>query len=249
MNTALRVIIVDDEANARLLLKSMLNEYISDIEIIEEAANVPEAVKKIHAIKPNLVFLDIEMPGYTGLEILDFFDKDKIDFEIIFVTAYSEFAVNAFDMDATDYLLKPIKKDRLDKAVERARKKLNITSQTINNIDKITINDKVALHSSEGLLLIDPSDIIYMKADGSYTNFILVDQKRITVAKTLNEFMRLEERGNFLRIHRSYIININHIKKVLKVDKGTLLMDDGMEISISNDKRDYLTRIIDKFRL
>lgn len=245
----INVIIVDDEANARLLLRSMLSDYIPDVHVLDEAANIPEAIKKIHIHKPHLVFLDIEMPGYTGLEILDFFDKERIEFDIVFVTAYSEFAVNAFDLNASDYLLKPIKKEKLERAVERVRQKLEAKSVSPISIDKSSLDDKIALQSSEGLTLIYPSDVLYLKADGAYTQFILRGGKRITVAKTLNDFMKLEDKGYFVRVHRSYIINVNHIKKVLKMDKGTVLMEDDMEVSVSQDKKEQLYKIIEGFKI
>lgn len=243
----LKVALVDDEENARLLLRSMLNEYHPEIEIVAEACNVMEAIKCIHQFQPEVIFLDIEMPGHSGLELIEFFDKEKFQCDIVFVTAYAEFAINAFEQSATDYLLKPIRKEKLDRTVEKLKEKHLISRPQI--IQQQGIKDKVALQSSEGITLIDPDDIIYLKADGSYTHFFLTDQRKLTVAKSLNEFVKLESKGFLLRVHRSYMININRIQKVMKLEKGTLVMQNNEEISISQEKRQELIQLIDQFKL
>ncbi len=245
----MKIIIVDDEMNARLLLKSMINEYFEGIQILDEADNIPDTVKKIHEHKPDLVFLDIEMPSYTGLEILDFFDKSSISFEIVFVTAYSEFGLEAFDLDAVDYLLKPIRKEKLQRAIERVRKKIEAKKMNENDLlQNPLILDKIALQTNQGINFIEPSEIIYLKAEGAYTQFFLVD-KKITVSKTLNHYIKLEEKGFFMRVHRSYIININHIQRVYKFDRTIVIMSDQKEIPISQDKKDALFKIIDQFKI
>lgn len=243
----LKVALVDDEENARLLLRSMLNEYHPELEIVAEACNVMEAIKCIHQFQPEVIFLDIEMPGHSGLELIEFFDKEKFQCDIVFVTAYAEFAINAFEQSATDYLLKPIRKEKLDRTVEKLKEKHLISRPQI--IQQQGIKDKVALQSSEGITLIDPDDIIYLKADGSYTHFFLTDQRKLTVAKSLNEFVKLESKGFLLRVHRSYMININRIQKVMKLEKGTLVMQNNEEISISQEKRQELIQLIDQFKL
>lgn len=243
----LKVLLVDDEENARLLLRSMLTEYHPELEIVAEASQVMEAIKCIHQFQPEVIFLDIEMPGYSGLELIDFFDKENFPCDIVFVTAYAEFAINAFEQSATDYLLKPIRKEKLDRTVEKLKEKHFIARPQI--IQQQGIKDKVALQSAEGITLIDPDDIIYLKADGSYTHFFLTDQRKLTVAKSLNEFVKLESKGFLLRVHRSYMININRIQKVMKLEKGTLVMQNNEEISISQEKRQELIQLIDQFKL
>jgi two-component system LytT family response regulator len=241
------VIIVDDEPNAQLLIKSMLSQYSNEIEIVGEAANVPEAVKIINQKKPDVVFLDIEMPGYSGLELLDFFDKESINFNIIFVTAYSDYAINAFEQSAVDYLLKPLKKEHLDRAVQRILKEKHAFTAQLENA--IAINDKLAVQSSEGLLLINPTDICYLKADGSYTHIVMHGGKKITVSKNLSELSKLEAKGYFVRVHRSYVVNINYVTKILKQDRGVIVMTDGTEISVSQDRKQELYNIVEQFRI
>jgi two-component system, LytTR family, response regulator len=253
MTTQLTAIIVDDELNARLSLRGILEEFYPNVNIVTEAKDVPEAVKAIHKYKPQIVFMDIEMPGYSGLSILDFFDKNNIDFKLIFVTAYSEFAINAFELSAIDYILKPIRKE----AIERALLKVtpinppqlevlqhHFSEKTINPNDK-----KIALHTSEGLVFVKLDDILYFKADGSYTHIFFTNAPRITTTKRLMEYERLEQLGKFLRIHRSHIINLNQISRISKNDGGTVILTNGDELSISNDKKSVLLELIEEEKI
>jgi two-component system LytT family response regulator len=248
MNKQLKAIIVDDETNARLSLRGVLEEYITYISIADEAKDIPDAVKAIHKHKPDIVFLDIEMPGYSGLSLLDFFDKDAIDFKIIFVTAYSEYAINAFEISAVDYILKPIRKEHLERALNKLQ---NNTSEKLSVLRDNLYNPndkKISLQTSEGLFFIKLDDVIYLKADGSYTHIFLSNGQKITNTKRLNEYERLESAGRFLRIHRSHIINLNHISKILKQDGGTVVMSNGDMLSVSADKKQQLMNAIDEER-
>lgn len=248
MNSKKTAIIIDDETNARLSLKGMLEEYFTDITIVGEAKDVPDGVKLIHATKPQIVFLDIEMPGHSGLTLLDFFDKTAIDFKIIFVTAYSEYALNAFELAAIDYILKPVKKVDLQRAL------LRVNDHQTQQLDVLKINQepnsdkKIALNTSQGLLFVHLNEIIYLKADGSYTHIYLTNNRKITVTKRLNEYERLEKVGRFLRIHRSQIINLNHISRILKQDGGTVIMSNSEELSISNEKKQLLLDTLEEER-
>lgn len=253
MTTQHTAIIVDDELNARLSLRGILEEFFSNISILAEAKDVPEAVKAIHKYKPQIVFMDIEMPGYSGLSILDFFDKYTIDFKLIFVTAYSEFAINAFELSAIDYILKPIRKEAIERAL------LKIAPQSTPQIELLQhhfsekstpSNDKkIALHTSEGLSFVKLDDILYFKADGSYTHIFFTNAPRITTTKRLMEYERLEQLGKFFRIHRSHIINLNHISKITKTDGGTVILSNGDELSISNDKKSILLDLIEEEKI
>jgi two-component system, LytTR family, response regulator len=253
MNSKIKALVVDDEINARRSLIGILESYFPQVEIVGEAKDVPEAVKAIHKSKPQVVFLDIEMPGYSGLTILDFFDNSAIDFKLIFVTAYSEYALNAFELSAIDYVLKPIRKE----AIERALSK--IIPLQVNQLDSLrehlehnsvpTNNKKIALHTSEGLLFVKLDDIIYLKADGSYTHIFFQNCPRITTTKRLMEYEKLETIGKFLRIHRSQIINLNQIARITKQDGGTVVMSNGDELSISNDKKSILLAAIEEEKI
>jgi two-component system, LytTR family, response regulator len=249
LNSEITALIVDDEINARRSLSGVLNAYFPNVKILAEAKDVPEAVKAIHKFQPQVVFLDIEMPGYSGLSILEFFNKNTINFKIIFVTAYSEYAINAFELSAVDYILKPIRKESLERALSKIDiqedKQLEVLQETLNFKDDVSkYNKKIVLSTSKGLLFTQLDDIIYLKADGSYTHIYFKDQSRVTTTKRISEYEKLEEIGDFMRIHRSHIININHISKIIKQDGGQVEMINGEELSISNEKKSQLMDMI-----
>jgi two-component system, LytTR family, response regulator len=234
----MNAIIVDDELNARLALRGILEENFAYVNILDECQNVPEAVISINKNKPDVVFLDISMPGYSGLELFDFFEDD-INFKVIFVTAYNEYAINAFEKSAVDYILKPVRISALERALKKVEEngiKLDALRENMENSG----SKKVALSTGDGLIFLVLSDIIYLKADGSYTHFITRDGKKITVSKKISEFEKLEKMGPFLRIHRSQMINYNCVKKILKQDGGSVVMDNGDELSISAEKKQAL---------
>lgn len=245
----MRAIIVDDELNARLALRGILEENFPEIQIVAENADVPSAVKSIHAFQPELVFLDIAMPGYSGLELLNFFDVNTINFKIIFVTAFAEYAINAFELSAVDYILKPVRIDALQRALTKVNDSNSLEKIKVlqNNLD-LPQNKKIALNTGDGITFIELLDILYLKADGSYTHFFLSNKSKITVSKKISEFERLEQVGNFMRIHRSHVINLERIQKILKQDGGTVIMDNGDELSISSDKKTVLLEKFDSFR-
>lgn len=247
----MKAIIVDDELNARLSLRGILEENFPDIQILAESKDVPSAVTAIHQYKPDLVFLDISMPGYSGLELLKFFDESQITFKIIFVTAFSEYAINAFELSAVGYILKPVRVDALEKALHKIR-------DTSNDLEKLKtlqtnmenpMDKKVALNTGDGITFLELQNILYLKADGSYTHFYTTDRHRITVAKKISDFERLEAMGNFLRIHRSHIVNLSRIQKILKQDGGMVIMENGEILSISAERKTNLYNKFQDFKL
>lgn len=245
----MKVIIVDDEKNARLALRGILEENFPEVTILDECIDVPTAVKSIHKHQPDLVFLDISMPGYSGLELFKFLDESEIRFKVVFVTAYSEYAVNAFELSAADYILKPVRLEALQRALNKVKE------NKINNIRVLQENleephyKKVALQTGDGLTFLLLENILYLKADGSYTHFITTDNKKITVTKKIADFERLEQMGSFLRIHRSHLINYNRIQKIMKQDGGTVVMDNGDMLSISTDKKQQLLDLFERNKL
>lgn len=244
-----RAIIIDDELNARAVIKGMLSENFPQIELIGEAKDLPEGVKLIHAHQPDIVFLDIEMPGYSGLEILDFFGKGQITFKLIFVTAYNEYALNAFELSAVDYLVKPLQLSDLKRAINKLEtvptEAIEVLRSNLNPHD----SKKILINSNGGYIFIEINDIIYIKADGSYSDIIMTGNEHHYVTKRIAEFERLQEMGNFLRIHRSQIINIDRIAKISRIDGGTVSMSNGDELSISKDKRAELEELINRFKI
>lgn len=236
----INAIIIDDEERARNTLSSLLNMYCPEINILDTCSNVPQGVIAINKTKPDVVFLDIEMPEYNGFELLNFFRE--IDFDIIFVTAYSEYAIRAFEVSAIDYILKPIDIDQLQIAVQkvmRNKEKSGIAQRIELLQENLQLEEvsRIALPMSDGLLFIEIKDIILLEAEGSYTQVYLKNGSKILVSKKLKFFEDLLEKRPFIyRPHRSFLININYINKYLK-GEGTIVMDNSFAVSISRDKK------------
>lgn len=245
----MKAIIVDDELNARLALRGILEENFPEITIVGECADVPSAVKSIHSFQPEVVFLDIAMPGYSGLELLNFFDESTLNFKIIFVTAYTEYAINAFELSAVDYILKPVRVEALKRALTKVNGANPSESLSVlQSNHELPQNKKIALNTGDGIMFIELQDILYLKADGSYTHFVLSNKSKITISKKIAEFERLEQVGNFMRIHRSHIVNLECVQKILKHDGGSVIMENGDELSISTEKKAVLLEKFDSFR-
>lgn len=243
-----KAIIIDDEAHARAALKGIIEENLSSIEILAEAKNLPEGIKMIKKHSPDVVLLDIEMPEFSGLEILDFFNEDEVGFKIIFVTAYNQYALSAFQLSALDYIVKPVQLNDL----KRAFNKIDPTQLTnIKGLKSILENSeekKIILNVNGLQEIIEVNDILYIKADGSYSDVILKN-KKICITKRLAEFEKLQDIAPFIRIHRSQIVNINHIQKISKSDGGCVFMTDGAELSISKEKRQELDDLLKLVRI
>ncbi|MES2003624.1 MAG: LytTR family DNA-binding domain-containing protein [Bacteroidota bacterium] len=245
----IRAIIVDDEPNARMALRGVLEENFSQVEILCDCKNVPEAVKAINKHKPDLIFLDIAMPGYSGFELLDFFDEQNIGFKIIFVTAYSEHSLRAFETSAVDYILKPVRLEH----IARALKKVSFDEQANELRQYKVLKDnfstqgekKIVLQTAETIYVVKMEDIIYMQAEGSYTRFYTTSHGVLTITKKLIDFEYLEGSGPFFRTHRSFIVNLNHIKKVDKKE-FLLIMNNDAEVYLAQDKKNQLLEKIIK---
>jgi two-component system, LytTR family, response regulator len=247
MSDTFKAIIIDDESDARDTLSVLLKDYCPEIELLSAEKDLPSGVKSIYKLKPDVVFLDIEMPEYSGLEILEFFDPEHIYFQIIFTTAYSEYAVQAFELAAVDYLLKPIQINLLQLAVQKLKNKQSQDSSAnrlsaLKNI--MSPNNeplRIVLPVADGFNFIQSNDIVYLKADRSYTDFYLKNGSCITVSKNLKEYDDLLNHRNFFRIHRSYLINMNEITQYLKRDGGFVVVSNGAHIPIASDRKtDFL---------
>lgn len=249
----LSCVIIDDEGKARRILETMLHEHCPEVQVVATAEDVPSGVKVIQKHKPDVVFLDIEMPGYTGFQLLEFFEQP--DFEVIFTTAYSEYALQAFQVSAVDYLLKPIQIDQLRASVEKAIR-LHGNSQVMERLTALRENmeestlQKIALPVSDGLRFVPLKEILYLKADGSYTNIFLLDGSRILISKKIKEFENtLSPRNNFFRTHRSYIINLGRIKNYIRQDGGYIVMENGDEVDLSRERKDEFQQLIEGSRI
>lgn len=243
----LSAIIIDDEKMARTLLSGMIAEYCSDVQVMETCQDLPSGIKAIRKHKPNIVFLDIEMPGFSGLEILDFFDENEIDFSIVFTTAYNQYALQAFKLSAIDYLLKPVEAQDLEKAVERCKKNgVKKNYQILKDNLNPHSAPKLAVHTINSVKFIETDQIIFFKAEGAYTELMLTNGKVITASKGLKKYEEiLKDNRTFFRCHKSYIINLNFVTEHIKSDGGYLRLAEKFEISLSNEKVIELYKLMD----
>ena len=246
----MRAIIVDDEPKARSLLKNILTEHCKGVEIVGEAPDVKTAVKLINSQTVDLVFLDIEMPNENGFALFEYFNKPT--FETIFCTAYSEYAIRAFEFSAVDYLLKPISISKLQFAIEKAIKQHG-QNQIEHRIavlrENISVNQlqKIALPLTDGLTFVKIESILYFEADGSYTQVITNDEKYL-VCKKIKEFDELlQNDSRFFRVHRSYLVNIQQIEKYSKKDGPILNITNGKTIPVSREKKNDFDLFIGTF--
>ncbi len=233
----IKAIIIDDEVQGRKLLNVLIKNHTPQITVADECADLPNGIKAIRKYKPDLVFLDIEMPGHSGLDILDFFDEKDIDFGIIFTTAYNEYAVKAFKLSAVDYLLKPISGDDLEKAVERFEKRFASTKSdaTIQASEKA--GNKIAIPVGQSIKFIDLDEIVYLKAENTYTEIFMQEGSKLLVSRTLKNFEEvLADKPAFFRCHKSYIINRNYVLDYVKSDGGYLVLKPKTEIPISSER-------------
>ncbi len=233
----LKTVLVDDEINALEALEWKLNRYVDDIQIIK--CNSPiEAIKVIQEEKPDLVFLDIDMPEMDGFTLLQ--KLSYTNFDLIFTTAHDEFALQAIKVSAIDYLLKPVDKDELITAVEKvvaSRKGNQLEDKLQSLFSNLNKNDKINVSADGKIYLLDRDDVIMLKSDKSYTTVFLIDNKEILVTKTLKEVEKKFPFPEFFRVHNSFLINVNHVKEYLKSLGGELIMSNGMSASISRNKK------------
>ncbi len=236
-----KAIIIDDEEMARTLLNGMLSLYCPTVKVEALCKDLPEGVKAIRKHKPDIVFLDIEMPGHSGLELLDFFDENEIHFSIIFITAYNRYAIQAFKLSAIDYLLKPIEAEDLIQAITLYEKQKNrINYNVLQNNLKTGHSKKIGLNNVSSITFVDVDDILFIQADGAYSKVFLKEGKQIVTSKNLKHFENtLSENSNFFRCHKSYIVNTDHITEYIKSDGGFLKIYQ-YTVSLSPDKSGQL---------
>lgn len=242
-------IIVDDEQKGRESLKLLINEYCPKVEILALSSNVSDAYNNIMKLNPDLVFLDIQMKDETGFDLLKKFDK--VGFEVIITTAHSNYAITAIKYSAIDYLLKPIDVAELQDAVARVEEKKNtpdILQRLGNLIENVKVSSveeyKLAIPSSDGLMFIKASDIVYCEAEGNYTTFNLKNGKKYIVSKTLKEYENILNYHQFFRIHHSYLVNLKEIVKYTRGEGGFVTMSNGINLDVSKRKKEsFLERI------
>lgn len=250
----MKAIIIDDELHSIGILKQLLSLYCPQVKLVAECNNAETGAVQIQQLQPDLVFLDIAMPRKSGLEMLE--EMDEINFEIIFITAYNEYAIQAFHYSATDYLIKPIDEQKMVTAVQKAEKRIAGRQQQIHTLTHNLKHQadiqrmKLCIPTIKGFQVVEINDILYCEADKNYTVFHLADKKSVCSSRTMMEYELLLTGSSFMRVHRSYLINLNHIKEYQRGDGGIVVMKDDMEIEISRRKKDmFLEKVREFFRI
>ncbi len=231
----MKAIIIDDEARARNSLKILLENFAPDIDVLGEASDIDNGFKEIILLKPDLVFLDIEMPPKTGFDLLERFSTRT--FEVIFITAYSEFGIQAIKAEALDYVVKPIIAEELVAALERVRRKSKASRKAPNE-------EKLSLSDSNGVYFQKIADIIRCESDKNYTTIYLKDGSKKVVSKTLKEFDDVLGQYGFSRVHHSHLVNMSEVRSFERVDGGTLFLSDGSQVLVSRRKKDALLKLL-----
>ncbi len=242
-NQFIKAIIVDDEPAARETLLSYITKYCEGINVIGEASDVPSAIETINRLRPNLVFLDVEMPFGNAFDVLE--NTDSLGFETIFITAFSEYAIKAFNFSAAYYILKPVDIGELVKAVDKVKIQLSqksqpIVSQVLYENIKNPKNKKLVLPTTTGFEVVAVKNIIRLSGSSNYTEIFLNDGKKKVVSRVLKVFEEMLADQGFMRVHKSHIINLEQIKAYHKGRGGTVELSDGSEIEVSPNKKQEL---------
>ena len=242
----LRAILVDDEPDCIRLLSLQLREHCPQVHILGQYTSSEEGLQAIQTLNPDVVFLDIEMPEMNGFSLLE--QLGEITFSLIFITAYNEFALKAFRFSALDYLLKPLDTAELQEAVHKAEKRQRIDHQQLEMLRlQLTSGQhpqKIAVPYQSGVHFIELKDLVYCEADSNYTKLFLSNGKSYLLSRTLREVQQVLEERNFLRVHRQYLINLDHIKTYHKGEAAYLVVHGDITIPVAKNQKD---RLVQKF--
>lgn len=253
----LQALIIDDEPDNVQLLALQLARHCPQVNIIGQFTDSPAALLALRTLRPSLVFLDIEMPMLNGFQLLE--QLGQIPFQVVFVTAYNQYAIRAFRFSALDYLLKPVDTIDLVNTVRRAEQASLTTSGVVGaaqldllrawyptqrNGPATTLPTKIALPHANGLTFVETSQILYAKSDSNYTNFVLETGEKYLISKTLGDVQEMLETRNFLRVHRQYVVNLDHIKRLAKGEGTYLVLTTGTSIPVSQQHKD---RLLERF--
>ena len=240
----INAIIIDDESHSRRTLMMMLKDYCPEVNVIAQAGEAESGLAAIQKLNPDLVFLDIEMPNMNGFEVLE--KMPQINFEIIFTTSYDQYAIKAIRFSALDYLLKPVDREELLRAVQKVTmrrqsclpQQLEILLQKLHQ--PVSPVQKIALPTMEGLQMVAVNSIIRCESESNYSIFFLKDKPKMTVSRPLKEIEEILEEYSFIRVHNSHLVSLNEIDKYVKGEGGYLVMSDGTNIDVSRTKKDAL---------
>jgi len=245
-----KILVIDDEQKARSLIKNVIQKMDDDVYDVFEASDLKSGISIIKREHPKLVFLDIEMPYEQGTKILDYFNNEEIDFEICFSTAYSEYALTAFEMNAIDYILKPTRPKKILEVVRRVKQtydkddiqeKLQELKKSLNKSNF----DKIGLPVQDGIRFVELDNIIHLEADGMYTKIYIKDEKAIMISKPLKFFNHILDGGKtFYKTHRSHILNIKYLKQYVNKDGNYALLENNQAVPISKGKKDEFLSLI-----
>lgn len=242
---ATKVLIIDDENKTRQLLMKMIDQLTlnEDLEVFAEGESVVSGLKAIKTIKPDILLLDIQMGDGTGFELLDL--VDEINFKIIFITAHREYAIKAIKSAAMDYILKPVDNEELQTALINAinqlkeEKKPTLNQTSIQNNGSTEQIEKIVLKTQESVYIIDLKDIVRCSSFKNYTTFYIVDGRKIVTSKTIKEYAKVLNEPDFVRCHRSHIINMNYFERYDKTMDGMIIMKDKTEVPLSRANKEH----------
>jgi len=248
----IKCILIDDESNSLEMMEWLLKTYCPQVKIEAMCNAADRGIEAIHKYRPDVVFLDIEMPHMNGFDMLEQFDK--LFFDVVFCTAYDQFAIKAFRYSALNYLLKPVDPEDLKETIRRLEEKKSVPSQgqielllqNIRQTNKPGVQ-RIALTTGDGMIFVPTTDILYCEAESNYTAVVLEGGKKIIVSKVLKEIDEALAGPDFFRVHNSFLININRIRKFVRGDGGYVVMEDGANVSISRSRRQEFMELFSKF--
>ena len=243
----IKAILVDDEVHCLDTLNMLLSDYCPEVQVLDKCMSGKRALEAIEKIKPELLFLDIEMPVMNGFELLEHYKQ--IPFSIIFTTSYDQYAIKAIRFSALDYLLKPIDPKELITAVEKSKlQKAQPSDEQFRMLighlrHKDSVFSKIAVPTAEGFELIPADQLVRCEADDNYTHLYLKNKTRIIACRTLKEMEeQLCDLSSFLRVHHSYLVNLNEVSKYIRGEGGYLIMNDGSTVNVSRSRKEILLK-------
>lgn len=245
-------VIIDDESMAQNLLQGMLQTYHPEIEVLALCDDLPSGVRAIKRNQPNIVFLDIELPGHNGLELVDFFDEDELNFRIIFTTAYNQYALQAFKLSAIDYLLKPIDRKELSSAIEkyhRSGSELQPLQILKSNLQTETPK-MLAVSTNSSIHFLQVDQVMFMKAEGAYTKIYYANSEELLSSKNLGFYdENLNSLNSFFRCHKSYLINLKMVTDFIKTDGGTVVINKQIKLPVAQDRKEEFLRLMQQYAI
>jgi two-component system LytT family response regulator len=248
----MRIITIDDEPKTRQLIRSYGDRFSPVAVEWEEAGEVAEGVQKILSFKPHLVFLDVNIQGGTGFDILDRIGVTQISFQVIFISAYSDYAVRAFKFSALDYLVKPIDLLDFERALTKAQQSTEAAPNPaqISHLQKMwqsSLENKLVLKDQHSIHIVDINDIVRCESESNYTHFYLMDDTKLTISRTMKEFVDILKDQTFFRPHKSHLINLRHMLKFDKREGGTIAMRNGSNVPLARARKDIFLQLLDKY--